>query len=64
VVQSRLPMAICCYLATISEIVALAKDAPMLVQILLAWAVCIFASGLTGQRPPWSSEKEPGRDDA
>jgi hypothetical protein len=64
VAKSRLPMAMCCFLATICELVALAKDAPMLVQILLAWAVCVLASGLTGQRPPWSTVKEPGRDDA
>jgi hypothetical protein len=45
--------------------VALAKNAHMLVQLALAWAVCVcvFASVLTGQRPPWFSEDEDEHED-
>ena len=57
-------MTICFCLATMCEMMALIRNAHMLVQLALAWAMCVFASILTGQRPPWSSEQEAHHEDA
>jgi hypothetical protein len=54
--KPSLSMAICFNLAAICETVAMATDAHMLVQVALAWSVCVFAACLTGQRPPWSDQ--------
>jgi hypothetical protein len=59
-----LSIAICFYLSAISAMVALAMDAHMLVQIPLAWSVGVFASGMTGQRLPWSAGKQDKQDNA
>lgn len=62
--RSPLSMAICLNLVAICEIAALATGAHSLVQIPLAWAMFVLASGLTGQRLPWPLEKQTTHDDA